>query len=990
MGRYGTDGRSGGTGIHPSLPSLASMVTRISRQLPRSTARGGKRPVAALLAALALAASAQAGQATSGERPPGASLVAVAPFANVSGAAQDDWIGGGLVETLRFTFPRLVRLDLGHPGGHSAVALRTAGDAGVSWLLTGSYERAGDSLSITVRVVDVGTGETVESATVGGAASDLFLLQDRIAGRVSAALAVLSKPSRAAAEEAPGVPVADAEDPPAAGPVMMETAAASLPGLAGPAAGSVRIEGPPPPAAPAVLSRDGRGRATMRAVRLTTPLTLDGALDERIYRDVPPATDFFQVLPNEGEIAEEQTEVWVMFDGVNLYISGRCHNSVPESEWVADDMRRDGQGIGQFVGVMLDTFYDRRNAVSFLVNPLGGRMDGQVTNERAWNGDWNPVWSARVGRYDGGWSFEAAIPFRSLRYRPGRAQTWGINVERFVVWNNEYSTLVPMQASWGLGASMQISEAATLVGIEAPDPGVNLEIKPYAIAEGSGVRTGGAGLSNDAAGDAGLDVKYGITENLVADFTLNTDFAQVEADEQQINLTRFSLFFPEKREFFLENQGVFSFGSEAGAGQFAGISNQPILFYSRQIGLHSTEDGLSREVPITAGGRVTGRIGPFSVGMLNMRTGGLNAQAGDAEGISAKATNFSVLRLRRDILRRSNVGILYTGRSDSLYGAGSNQVYGVDGLFSFYQNLNINAYWAESRTPGAGLGDDQASYRGQLDYTGDRYGVRLERLAVGRAFNPEVGFLRRRDFEESLAMFRFSPRPRSIAWIRQFFFEGQIDYITNRAGVLETRQSRGRFAMDMENGDRFDVIYNRNYEYFSQPFPVAGIFFVPAGAYNFEDVEVGYSLGRQNRLAGRLSVQHGGFFGGTKTSVNFGMGQGFFGTRLQISPQLSFEPTLSINRIDIPAIGPAFTTEIISTRAIYAFNPLMFFSGLVQYNSAADAVSTNLRLRWEYNPGSELFVVYNEERYDTTLRPQRFPQLQNRAFIVKINRLFRF
>ena len=982
------------------------MVIQIVRQVPRSTERGGKRTVGALVAALTLAASAQAGQAPPGERPPGASLVAVAPFANTSGASQDDWIGGGLVETLRFAFPRLVHLDLGRPGRQSTAVLQMAGDASVSWLLTGDYERVSDSLSITVRVVDVGTGVAVESATVGGAASDLFLLQDRIVDRVAATLAVLARPARvtsaavgaaSGASETPNAPVRAREPVPGAEPHSAGTpsggaapTAAPLPGLAGPAGGAARIYGPPPPLAPEVISRDERGRATMRAVRLTTPLTLDGALDERVYRDVPPATDFVQVLPNQGEIAEEQTEVWVMFDGVNLYLSGRCHNSVPESEWVADDMRRDGQGIGQYVGVMLDTFYDRRNAVSFLVNPLGGRMDGQVTNERAWNGDWNPVWSARVGRYDGGWSFETAIPFRSLRYRPGRAQTWGINVERFVVRNNEYSTIVPMQASWGLGASMQISEAATLVGIEAPEPGVNLEIKPYAIAEGNGVRTGGAGFSNDATGDAGLDVKYGITENLVADFTLNTDFAQVEADEQQINLTRFSLFFPEKREFFLENQGVFSFGAEAGAGQFAGISNQPILFYSRQIGLHSTADGLSREVPITAGGRVTGRIGPFSVGMLNMQTGDLNLPAGDTEGIAERSTNFSVLRLRRDILRRSNVGVMYTGRSDSLYGTGSNQAYGVDGLFSFYQNVNINAYWAETRTPGAGFGGDESSYRGQLDYTGDRYGVRLERLAVGRDFNPEIGFLRRRDFEESLAMFRFSPRPRSITSIRQFFFEGQIDYITNRAGVVETRQGRGRFGMELESGDLFDVVYNRNYEYFSQPFPVAGIFYVPAGAYDFEDVEVGYSLGRQNRLAGRLWVQRGGFFGGTKTSVNFGMGQSFFGSRLEISPQLSFEPTVSFNRIDIPAIGPAFTTGLISTRAIYAFNPLMFFSGLVQYNSAADAVSTNLRLRWEYSPGSELFVVYNEERYDTMLRPQRFPQLQNRAFIVKLNRLFRF
>ena len=434
---------------------------------------------------------------------------------------------------------------------------------------------------------------------------------------------------------------------------------------------------------------------------------------------------------------------------------------------------------------------------------------------------------------------------------------------------------------------MQVSQAATLVGLEAPDAGIDLEIKPYAIGESNSTRSAGPGLANVVTGDIGLDVKYGVTQNLVADLTLNTDFAQVEADEQQVNLTRFSLYFPEKREFFLENQGVFAFGGEAGAGQFAGISNTPILFYSRQIGLH-TERGVTREVPIDAGGRLTGRIGRYSLGLLNIRTA-------DAPGAGARPTNFSALRVRRDILRRSNIGAMFTGRSVSRAGPGSNESYGVDGLFSFYQNLNISTYWAETRTPGAALGDDETSYRAQLDYTGDRYGLQLERLAVGENFNPEIGFLRRGDFEQSLGRFRFSPRPRSIESIRQFFWEGQLDYITDRQGVLETRQALGRFAMDFENGDLFDVIYNHNYEFLERPFPIAPGVTIPTAGYRFDDVEVGYSLGQQHRISGRVSAQHGGFYGGTKTSVNFGLGSAFSGTRVEITPQLSIEPNLSLN-----------------------------------------------------------------------------------------------
>ena len=733
------------------------------------------------------------------------------------------------------------------------------------------------------------------------------------------------------------------------------------------------IDGPPPPVPPAVIARDEAGRATVRAVRVMEPLRIDGVLDERVYQDVPPASGFIQVEPLEGALATEQTEVWVIFDGENLYVSGRCLDSAPESEWVANEMRRDGMGQGEWLGILLDTFYDRRNAVEFVVNPLGGRMDGQITNERAWNGDWNPVWDVRVGRFEGGWTFEAEIPFKSLRYHPGSTQTWGFNVERRVAWKNEYSTLTRLPAARGFGAIMQVSQAATLVDLEVPDAGLNLEVKPYAIAESTGNRsTTARRFSSDLGGDVGLDVKYGVTENLVADLTVNTDFAQVEADEQQVNLTRFSLFFPEKREFFLENQGLFAFGGESSGGQFAGASNTPILFYSRQIGLN---DG--REVAIDAGGRLTGRIGKFSVGVLNIQTA-------DAPSAGARATNFSVMRVKRDLLRRSSIGALFTSRSVSRLGTGSNEAYGVDALFSFYENLNISMYWARTRSPG--LGTDDVSHRAQLDYAADRYGLQLERLVVGDDFNPEVGFLRRDAFERSFGSFRFSPRPQSAAAIRKLTWEGLFDYITDRNGVLETRQAQGRFGIELENSDRFQLTYTRSYEFLERPFRIASDVTIPVGGHGFEDVAVTYTLGQQRPVSGRLSMQHGSFFGGEKTAVSFGFGGGFSGTRIELSPQLSVEPTISFNWINLPE--GRFTTRLVTARTIYTVTPWMFVSALVQYNSSTHAMSTNLRMRWEYQPGSELFVVYSEQR--DTLAPQRFPQLENRALIVKINRLFRF
>ena len=730
---------------------------------------------------------------------------------------------------------------------------------------------------------------------------------------------------------------------------------------------AVVIQGPPPPRAPAVAARDAEGRMTLRAVRLEAPLAIDGVLDERFYRDVPALSDFVQVEPVEGAPATEQTEIWLAFDDDNVYVSGRCRDSAPESQWVVNELRRDNFGIAQneYIDIVLDTFYDRRNAVNLTVNPLGGRMDGQITDERDYSADWNPVWSVRAGRFDGGWTFESAVPFKSLRYRPGRTQVWGFNVTRKVRWKNELSALVPLPISRGI---MLISQAATVVGIEAPDGGGRtLEIKPYAIADvTTDRRRAPAVVSNDLRAEAGLDVKYGLTQNLVADVTVNTDFAQVEADEQQVNLTRFGLFFPEKREFFLENQGVFSFGGVA-TGLPGGDVNVPILFYSRRIGL-AERDGVTAEVPIAAGGRLTGRSGRFSIGALNIRTS-------DQPATGSAATSFTVVRVKRDVLRRSSVGALVARRSVSRRRPGANGTYGLDGTFSFHDDLNVNAYWA--RTATAGLGDD-LSYRGQLDYAGDRYGVQVERLVVGRGFNPEIGFLRRDDFERSLAAFRFSPRPQSIRAIRKLSWDGRIDHIADRAGRLETREQFGHFGIEFESSDLFDLSFTRSYEFLERPFEIAPDVVLPVAGYDFQQVDVVFTFGQQRPFSGALAAARGSFYGGDKTSVGFTQG------RLEVTPRLSLEPGVSVNWIDLPQ--GRFTTRLVTSRATWTLSPLMFVSALVQYNSSGGSLGANVRLRWEYRPGSELFVVYNEAR--DTLRPGR-PELQDRAFIIKINRLFR-
>ena len=887
--------------------------------------------------------------------------IAVEVFANLTGAEDDAWIGAGIAEA--------VAADLG--------AGLAGGGRRARWLVRGAYQRLNDSLRITAELVDVAAGRPLDAVRIDGMVSDLFALQDELGRR----LAEIFRTHVAGSPETPLAPGGERNAPRPTDTLPLTPAASrpaearvvTPPAGAGFAVAPTVIDGPPPPNPPEMASRDPQGRMTMRATRLDAPLQLDGQLDERVYRDIEPVTDFIQQEPDEGAPATDQTEVWVMFDGDTLYVAARCWSADPD-RIVANEMKRDSRGFfgNETFAVVLDTFYDRRNAFNFMTNALGGLFDATITNERTPNMDWNTVWDVRTGRFEQGWTVEMAIPFKSLRYRTGPVQLWGINMQRRVASKNETSFLTPIPASLSFAGMFKVSSAATLVGLEMPASGTRLEVKPYVISDVTTDLNATPTVLNELDGDLGFDVKYGVTEGLTADFTYNTDFAQVEVDERQVNLTRFSLFFPEKREFFLEGQGIFEFGGGFSPNPttffFSGErfgGSAPVLFFSRRIGL---DDG--QAVPIIAGGRLTGKAGPFSIGVLNVQT-----DEGPVSGTAS--TNFSVARVKRDILRRSAVGALFTGRSVSVDGSGTNQVFGVDGVFSFYDNLNINSYLAKSET--SGLSGDDLSYQTQLDYNGDRWGVKLDRLMVDTNFNPEVGFVRREDFQRNFGSFRFSPRPQSIAAIRKLLFEGSLDYTTDNAGLLETRIQQGLFGIELDNGDRFFAGVTGNYEFLKEPFEIASDVTIPVGGYSFVNTRVVYALGQQRVVSGGLTFDRGGFFGGDRTSV------GYLNGRISVTPQLTVEPSVSLNWINLPQ--GSFSTELVGARITFTLTPRMFVAALLQFNSGNDSLGTNIRFRWEYRPGSELFVVYTDER--DTLMPQ-YPTLENRAFVVKITRLFRF
>ena len=726
-----------------------------------------------------------------------------------------------------------------------------------------------------------------------------------------------------------------------------------------------RILGPPAPKAGEAVSRDADGRVTLRAFRLSEPITVDGVLDDPVYEQVPAAGGFLQQEPNEGAPASESTRVWVFYDAENLYIAADLEEEHAD-ELMASEMRRDHMRIGwnDSLQIVLDTFYDRRNGFLFHTNPLGALYDAQVTDERNTNSDWNTVWWVKSRIVEGGWTTEIRIPFRSLRYPAGGAQLWGINFQRNIKHRNEKVFFTRTPQAYNREALIRLSNAATLVGLEAPPGSRRMEFKPYAI--GSQAHAPLQDTLNEWSGDVGADFKFGVTDGLTADVTWNTDFAQVEDDETQVNLSRFSLFYPEKREFFLEGQGVFDFGgrqTRAFGGQ--GPSDAPIPFFSRSIGISG-----GSAVPILGGARLHGRAGAYTMGLMNIQTGTVG-------GLDVESTNFSAFRVKRDLFSRSNIGVIATHRNISADGSGANSLYGVDGNFAPTDNIRFNTFYMATSEAEVETGHQAASYMGQFRYDTDLVDITAERLYLGEDFNPGMGFVRRRDFTKNGGSFQLAPRPRGIEAIRQFEFKVDANQYDRPDGETETREYNFEGRAIFESSDRFVVTHSVTEEHLLEGFPLSSEVDVPAGNYRFARSGVRFWFGTHRAVSGYVRYEFGDFFGGTRQEV------GYWG-RAEVNRRFSMEPNLSFNWITVPA--GEVRAQVSRLRATYTVSPRSFVGALVQYNSAAQLFSANLRYRWEYSPGSDLFVVFSTNRDGD----DGLSGLTDRALVVKFTRLFRF
>jgi hypothetical protein len=708
------------------------------------------------------------------------------------------------------------------------------------------------------------------------------------------------------------------------------------------------------------------GRRIVGAAEARAPITLDGALDEEVWRTAQPAGDFVQAEPNEGQAATELTDVRIAYDHDALYIGVVCHDSMP-SALIINDIRKDfAAGEQDSFEVILDTFADRRNGFVFVVNPAGAKADTQIANEgRDVNTSWDAVWTVATKRDAAGWTAEIRIPFKTLRFERGADRIWGVNFSRRIRRKNEVDYWSPVPRVYNL---YRAGLGGTLAGLPDASQGRNLRLKPWVAANAT---RGLGGDTFDTGQHIGLDAKYGVTPSLTLDVTVKPDFAQAEVDEQQVNLTQFSLFFPEKREFFLENSGMFYFGdipreSRLGNARFAPPEEEMLLFFSRRIGL--TDDG--REIPIAAGGRLTGRIGRTGVGAMTIQTQSVDGRDGD---------NYTVLRGRRDILRNSDVGAIFLSRQSAGASSDRNQVAGVDANFRFVKALSVNGFLAKSATPGVTGG--QMSGKGSVVWNDNFLHTQYSLLSVGDNFRDDIGFIKRRGIRKHFVDFgiRFRPEWWRKLGIRELHPHTRYNIYTDQSNRKVTRANHLAMAWFPERGGIIELQWNPRYERITVPFAIRNDQAFAPGSYNWNEYVLELETDHSRKVSGSALITSGGFWNGSQKSTKVGL-------LFRPSYHLTFDAALQRNDISLPLPMHDFVTNLVTSRIGYAFNTRTFLDLLLQYNTDLKQLSANIRFDLIHRPLSDLFVVYNEQR----LTDQPTPVNTGRGLIVKYTHMFAF
>ena len=680
-------------------------------------------------------------------------------------------------------------------------------------------------------------------------------------------------------------------------------------------------------------------RPVVHAAKMATNPVLDGrVLGESAWTGLVPVSGFWQVQPDDGEPATQKTEVYVGYSDDALYIGVIAYDEDPDGILVTDSRRDSDLADTDSFQVVLDGLRDGQNGFVFGTNPAGIEYDGQVTREGSggalgsgsggFNLNWDGSWDVATEISEIGWSAEMRIPFRTLRYGRDEMQTWGINFQRNIRRNNEISYWAPLSRQRNL---YRVSEAGSLVGI-VPPAQRNLKISPYVLGS---TASGGELADTENVSEFGFDIKYSLTPSLTLDATYNTDFAQVESDEQQVNLDRFSLFFPEKRPFFLEN-----------AGQFAVGDAQAVeMFFSRRIGISDDGD----QLPIEGGVRVSGKIGnSTNVGFLHMSS---EAVAGIAPG-----NKFTVARLNQELPSRSAIGFIFVNRDgDGSHlvapGMDENQTYAIDGRWGIGENLLLSAWAAQTSTPGRN-GRDEA-FAAKAAYDSAEWAYRLEYGQVGEDFNPEVGFLSRSDFRRVSAFLMRRIRPDDMWGLLEIrphvSYTGYWDF----DGFQETGRLHNDIHWEYRNGYELHTGVNLSREGVKEAFDIVDGVTIQPGTYEHAEASIVFHTNLAAPLAFELHTVIGGRFGGDRVSLEPTL-------HYRIGETFSSELSYNYNDLDLPVPGGQFKANLARLRLSYSFTPKILLQALVQYNELDDILGTNLRFSWLQSANSGLFIVYNE------------------------------
>ena len=671
-------------------------------------------------------------------------------------------------------------------------------------------------------------------------------------------------------------------------------------------------------------------------------IEIDGDFNEPDWQEASPVGQFSQVEPDPGEPMTLPTEVRILYDEENVYFGFTCFDS-DISRLVANDMRRDARELHEndYVFLILDTYNDKRSGVAFRVNALGAVQDTAVTNSGdSFNRDWDAVVDCQSQIHSDRWTSEISIPFGQLRFKESEQMTWGLNLSRGIRRTNEEGTWAPVPSSYGGRAKYRTSYMGSLVGIEGIKPKRQIELLPYILPGVSRIEDDD---KTDGEFEIGLDVKYGLTTNLIADLTLNTDFAQVEADEEQVNLTRFSLFFPEKRPFFLEGAGLFDFGVPRPS-----FRRPPplLLFYSRRIGIEEEQ-----AIPILGGGKITGKMGPYGVGLLNVSTNEFHTDASITdpdEIVDVPRTNYSVLRMTRDLFSGSRVGVIAVNKQDS---ENYNRAGGLDFSYRPADRLEIRGLWARTADSedAADVGGNDAWYIGS-NWQDNLFDLSVGYTDTGDNFNPEVGYVRHEGSRRFRSQTEYTPRPRKFG-IREIQVGPEIDYVLTQENELKTRDLTLDSRIELDNGERITLQAIRTAEHLEEDFDIYDDIIISIDEYEFNWFRAMIETAQSGMFAGQFGVNVGDFFDGTRRGFEID-------ASFKPNGRLVVETQYQFDRVELP-VG-SFNANLVASRVVYSFSTRLFAKLFAQWNSTDDVVSTNFLINYIYRPGSDLYFVFNQ------------------------------